>query len=156
MAGDLFSIVRRRIRDGQKTRYHGENRKGREGYRFSLPSTTHPRPRQSAPLRCIAAGDAAKCDAAPFLGRRARCERSSGDASPLPEEVGNDGRRKSDIELRNRAREVVRQRQTRGKEREREQQRPSRPRCSRGLIARFMQGSMHLREHRERDAYLHN
>jgi len=92
-----FSTVRRRIRDGQKTRHV-------RGYRFSPPST-HPRPHQSAPLRCIAAGDAAKCDAAPFLSRAARGRRAM---RPMPlfcsklrrwgtGAARRGGRRKSDI-----------------------------------------------------------
>lgn len=73
-----FATVRRQ---GTRREHEEEG----EVHRFSLPSTTHPRPHQSAPLRCIAAGDAAKCDAMQRLFSAAHCERSSGDAASLPE-----------------------------------------------------------------------
>lgn len=104
----VFHRPAKNSRRSEDRAHTGEQEEKRE-YRFSLPSIpptlAHISPHRCT-LQCIAAGDAAKCDAAPFLGpRTARGRR----AMLLYLKVGN-GRRKSDIELRSRAREVVRRR----------------------------------------------
>lgn len=104
----LFHRPTRRIRDGQKTR------KGVPVFSF----THHPRPH-----RRIAAGDAAKCDAAPFLGRAARGRRAMRLSSAR--RWGTGGPRKSDVGQRSRIRDGVEVRRRRTS-----QQRPSRSRSA--------------------------
>lgn len=108
-SGEEFATVREdRVHAGEQEEEGG---RGTGSLSHLPPTLAH-----ISPHHCGASPREMPRNAMQRLFSAARCERSPSDAS-LPEKVGNDGRRKSDIGLRNRAGEVVR---TRGNERERE------------------------------------